>query len=520
MKCLIKKAIIYKYVLLILALITSPVLYAQIEIKAQLIDRTNLEPVPYATVQFNNSFGVISNENGEFTIRNIPTVSTKDSLYISCLGYEKTVLSLYNFDKKVVTLTPQIINLDQVNISNESLSVEQIIDSVKLRLDSNYEKGCTKRKLFFRNSEYGNLIKNEIQLKESSIPEINQAFIDSIFMAIPKDYDSHAEILAELYGNLEPKSSQKMDILKACYLYDKSNEITFENYEKRFNAIFNKHIKKDSYFKIKSGLFGTKEAIDSTMFGAPQKTKEEEQTEAFIKAQKEKEQKRKANFLKYRKRQIRAAELDNFLSDDHQLNVLEKSNRYRFNHVDYEVLDDSFVYKITFEPKRSADFKGVLYINTDDFGIVRIDYYNVKPLSKFGLLGISYIEFEKKGTIIFNKNRNNRYVLKYMDESTGTKTGIKRPLKIIEKNKNVRGRRKQNEVSCDFHFIINSINKKELIIFNSEAISNNVFEQFKESPNVLPENLDAYDPNFWEGYNIIEPNEALKSWKKLEASNE
>ena len=89
------------------------------------------------------------------------------------------------------------------------------------------------------------------------------------------------------------------------FLYDKSNEITFENYEKRFNAIFNKYIKRDSYFKIKSGLFGTKEAIDSTMFGDPVKTKEEQQTEAFIKAQKEKEEKRKASFLKYRKQQIR-----------------------------------------------------------------------------------------------------------------------------------------------------------------------------------------------------------------------
>ena len=141
-------------------------------------------------------------------------------------------------------LNPQYIDLEQVNINREELDVEQIIDSVKSRFRKQLREGFTKRKLFFRNSDYGKLVKNEIKLKESTIPEINQAFIDSIFMAVPKNYDSHAEILAELYGKLSPESSQKMNVLKACYLYDKSNEITFENYEKRFNAIFNKYIKR------------------------------------------------------------------------------------------------------------------------------------------------------------------------------------------------------------------------------------------------------------------------------------
>ena len=38
----------------------------------------------------------------------------------------------------------------------------------------------------------------------------------------------------------------------------------------------------------------------------------------------------------------------------------------------------------------------------------------------------------------------------------------------------------------------------------------NILTVLVETPNILPEYLDAYDPSFWEGYNIIEPNEALK----------
>ena len=99
--------------------------------------------------------------------------------------------------------------------------------------------------------------------------------------------------------------------------------------------------------------------------------------------------------------------------------------------------------------------------NTEDFAIIRVDYENVKPLRTFSLLGISLNEYEKKGTIIFQQNDTKKYALKYMDESAGQRIGIKRPVKIIEKNKNVKGRRKQNEVSCKVHFIVRNIEKIE-----------------------------------------------------------
>ncbi|MEM1002210.1 MAG: carboxypeptidase-like regulatory domain-containing protein, partial [Bacteroidota bacterium] len=375
-------------------------------------------------------------------------------------------------------------------------------------------------KLFFRNSYYTYMDKNMIKLKKSSIPEINQGFIDSILTSVPKTYDDHAEVLGDMYGKLGPQSPQKMDMFKATYLYDKENEITFENYERRFNEIFRKYVKRDSYFKIKSGIFGTKEEIDSSMFGEEDVKQAQEQTDALLKEQQEKEKKRKEGFLKYRKQQIRAAELDNFLTEDNDLNFLQKSRKYEFVLEDYDFFNDAFVYKISFQPKGGADYKGVMYVNTEDFAVLRVDYENVKSLRKLSLLGISYNEYEKSGTIIFQQNANDKYSLKYMDESTGQKVGIKRPIKIIEKNKNVKGRRKQNEVACKVHFIVRNVQKKELIVFETADIAQADFDNFKEDPNVLPTYLTAYDPNFWEGYNIIEPNEAIKNWKIIEQTSE
>ena len=79
---------------------------------------------------------------------------------------------------------------------------------------------------------------------------------------------------------------------------------------------------------------------------------------------------------------------------------------------DYSFLNDEFVYKITFTPKRKEDFKGTIYVNTDDFAIVRIDYENVKVLNSFKLFGLSHTRNLKKGTLIYSKNEAEKYTLK------------------------------------------------------------------------------------------------------------
>jgi hypothetical protein len=52
-----------------------------------------------------------------------------------------------------------------------------------------------------------------------------------------------------------------------------------------------------------------------------------------------------------------------------------------------------------------------------------------------------------------------------------------------------------------------------LVVFETTPITETDFDAFVEKPNVLPENLPVYDPTFWDGYSIIEPNKAIKSFK-------
>jgi hypothetical protein len=504
---------------LLIALIFSS-LYgnAQKSIQAKLLDSISKQPIPYASISVNDNSGVISNVNGDFLLYLNKNLSESDSLKIRCLGYGTKLFLIETFQDSIILLNQKSIELEEVLVSNKNYSTEEIIEKVNENLKRNYNFGNIKSKLFYRASYFTNILRNDVEIKKTTIPELNQQFIDSVLMDMPKNADDYTEILANIYGKPGVKKSQKLDIIKASHLYDKSKEVTFESYEDKFNSIIKKHIKRDSYFKIKSGLFGTKEEMDSTFYDNldNNKTKQVEQTDAMLEAQKKREKERKENFLKYRKSSISSLQRNSFIFEESDFNFLTKSNRYEFQLEDYTFLNDNFVYKISFKPKRKEDYRGVLYINTDDFAIVRLDYENVKPLKKFSLLGISYKHYLKKGTIIYAKNNLNTYDLKYADKEEGNTFGIKRPLKIIEKNKNTRGRRKQNELSSDIHFELTNSEKSELIVFENDVITTSDFDAFTEEPKVQPVYLPAYDPEFWKGYNVIEPNQAIKDFKSIE----
>lgn len=487
-------------------------LNAQTELSATVIDSTSQQTIPFASITLNKSFGVISNNEGYFIMHLRNTLTKNDSIEISCLGYETKNMPALNFKDSIIQLQPKTFELNEVVVTKEQLTADEIIEKVKERLASNYDTDYVKSTLFFRESNFTNVDTKKIDLKKSTIPEFNQGLIDSILMALPSKSDQYTEILTTKYSNHKIDDGYKLEVLKASELYDKKNEITFESFEERLTNIIKNNVKPDSYFKIKSGLFGTKEEMDSTLF----EDNEAKEAKALIEEEKKKEQNRKNNFLKWRKNQIRNLENASIIYEDPSLNFLEKSKKYRFTLEDFAFLNNNYVYKISFTPKGSADYKGTLYINPQDYAIERLDFENVKTIKSFKLLGLMFQSHIHKGSFIYNKNSENKYVLSYAEQTIGNRFGVKRPLKIIEKNKNVKGRRKQNEVSGELNFQMTVIQKNELVVFENNVISKTEFDGFKEAAKVTPTYLPSYDPEFWKGYNVIEPNKAIKEFKSIE----
>ncbi len=59
-------------------------------------------------------------------------------------------------------------------------------------------------------------------------------------------------------------------------------------------------------------------------------------------------------------------------------------------------------------------------------------------------------------------------------------------------------------------------NKHQIVIFSTEPISAPDFQAIEENNKVLPVYMPSYDPEFWKGYNIIEPNQAIKEFTLAE----
>lgn len=487
-----------------LYILFTPFLLAQ-TLTSTVLDSTTQKPVPYATVLLNNK-GVITNEEGKFTFLMDEGVQEMDSLFISCIGYESIGKPLKEFKGKTILLAPKAIELREVIVSNKDYTPEEILELVEDNIEKNYHHGFTKKRLFLRESYSNYIEKSDYRIKESTIPALNREFLDSLLRSVPTNDTYYTEVLGDLYGN-EDEDDQKLDLIKASELYDKSSRLDLENLEERFNEIIKKNVKTDSYFKVKSGLFGTKMDADE-LFEAEVDSNDVKSLNKEL----EETTERKKFFSNYKKRTLANLYTNLPIFEDSDYNVLWKSRRYDLTLEAFTFIGDKALYVIEFKPKRSEEFRGKLYIDANDFALVKMDFENVEPLRKFKLLGISLNEYLAKGSILFGKDDDGKYSLRYYEITKGNRVGFKRPVKIIEKNKNVKGRRKQNELHLKIDAAFNGRNKYEVVVFETNPIPESAFESFTEKKDVLPQYMPNYDPEFWQGYSIMEPNTAIKEF--------
>ena len=84
--------------MLIVLISTGSAFGQNVELDGRIEDQQTHKALPYATIElFNLKTGTIANDNGEFKLSIHPTNSEIDSLVFSCLGYEKSKMSLGNF---------------------------------------------------------------------------------------------------------------------------------------------------------------------------------------------------------------------------------------------------------------------------------------------------------------------------------------------------------------------------------------------------------------------------------------
>ena len=459
-------------------------------IQIKVIDSITETPIAYSNVYFSNNTGLITDDMGNFELIK-SQLSQNDSMYVSMIGYNKKSFFINDFNDSLIKLIQSPIKLSNVILTNKKLNSDEIISNVIRNMEMNYEKEFTENKIYLSRKYNGITEKFIIDKFKSTVSEINKSLIDSLLINLTKENNSELETLAFYYRNFQDEV-QKIKIIKSRETYNKEIEV-LKSINKKMEEVFKKELKADSYFKIKSGIFGRNfdveglEEIDSTNVES-------------IKKFEEKDIKEKDDFANNQIRTINTIYNSLFFEKDSYLNFILKPNRYTFSEPKIDILGNDLVYVIEATPKGSGKYSGTLYINPNDFALVRIDFRNIKPVYNLKLLGIFVNIYLQDGKMIFSKYENEKYILSYAKINFGQRVGFDRPIKLIEKNKNVKGRRKQNEISFRMDLIANVKSTTELQVFESKKISKDEFENLKNKNEIMPEYLDEFTTNFWKEF--------------------
>ena len=477
------------FLLLILLLITKEVNGQSLNV--QIIDSITSLPIPYTNIYFSNNNGLISDENGNFELIK-SQLSQNDSMYISSMGYNKRSYFINDFNDTIIKLNETPIKLSDIFLTNKKLSSEEIISKVIANIDNNYKKGFTENKIYLSRQSNSITEKFIIDKFKSTVPDINKILIDSLLKNLTNENSSGLQTLAYYFRSNDDDNSKKIKIIKSRETYNKDGEI-LESINKKMEEAFKKELKPDSYYKIKSGIFGGDleieglEEIDSTNVESLKKFQEKETIE-------------KNDFARSQIWAINRIYNLLFFERGTALDFILKPNKYNFSVPTFNILGDDLVYQIEAIPKGRSKYSATLHINPDDFALVRIDFRNIKTVYSIKLFGVFVNIYLREGKMILSKFENEKYGLSYAKINFGQRTGFDRPIKLIEKNKNVKGRRKQNEISFRMDLITDVKTTTEFQVFDSKNINKEIFEKVDNKNEVIPEYLDVFTTNFWEEF--------------------
>ena len=99
----------------------------------------------------------------------------------------------------------------------------------------------------------------DIEINKSTVKELDQSFVDEILQEVPKKEHWSSFSRSNWLRDNSGLKLHKLKVTQAATLLDSINEAAYVSIEETMSSILKKRVKKDSYFKVKSGpLIATK----------------------------------------------------------------------------------------------------------------------------------------------------------------------------------------------------------------------------------------------------------------------
>jgi len=469
--------------------------YSQ-QVSGKVVSKTS-NPIPYATIQIGPNYGVITNEEGHFSIET-KGFKASDSVYISCLGFEKTGMQLQEFSSKEYKLTEQLNELHEVYLTNKPMTLDSIMYYVNRNLKKNYKNNLITYDIFSRRTEYivGKDADFEIDkstgFKKKQLEAFNKDFDDLEKSLLNNKSKQYTEFVGTL--NIKDQKTSKLEVDKAIRLLDERNNQSVENLTEKAKDIVLKHLDKDKIYTVKSGLF---KMSDSVSLDNDNDNNKMEDT---------------LNSLKFIRNMVQNMINSHGFSSNTILNFITDTRKYKYEIKDITFIGSEMVYVISYAPKRgSADFEGTFYVSNETFAILKADYKFAKGRigEKFNLklvLGVKYIEQNKKGFVIYKKHEDGFYYPNYMTDQLDRYFYVDRPIKFKDNNSS-------EKVAFDFKIEGVFKEKNEILIMDKKDVLPSEYNATVEKRKIEYETLSAFDPNYWKDYNVLEPLKEMREFK-------
>ncbi|MFH4965807.1 carboxypeptidase-like regulatory domain-containing protein [Gaetbulibacter sp. M235] len=486
-----------KHLIVVYSFLLSSFFGISQNITARLLDKNTQNPIPFAAIKTAEFNGVISNEEGYFTIieENENSVIT-----ISCLGYKNKTLSIKDIKNLnfIVRLEESINELNTVYVSNKKPNADSIISRVRQNLSKNYEIKLYKHEIFSRKTAYMDFdrldfeIEKASHVKKKNLESANKS-MDSLSKAVINSKTKHfKDFKADLYVNDSTKT--KLKVYKATELIDQKNNLSIEEVQKRAQHVILKYLDTTLTYKLKTGLFKIEDSLS---------LKDDDKNEPKKNEYQVKDLNGQTNNLLMRSQFYENSMLSKILDAD----------LYEYSFVDVSYFNNELIYIINYKPKRSkSKYTGKLFITDDTYAITKVDFEfaDGKRGEKFNLkllLGVKYVENMRKGTVIYQKDTLNKYQPQYIKYEEGRYFYVSRPLKFIENSP------EKNKTSFDFTIEGNIITKQELLLNSSIKITSGIFNQQTEEKTVPYLKLNKYDSKVWGQDQTLEPLQEMKEFK-------
>ncbi|MFY0627464.1 MAG: carboxypeptidase-like regulatory domain-containing protein [Reichenbachiella sp.] len=469
-----------------------------------LYDSETKEVLPFATISIANQYrGTVSNIEGRFVL-DIKGTTLTDSIVFSYVGFETLRIAVSDIsENETVYLKSATISLQEVQVLSKQLSAKDIVKLVYENYSLNHPSSSSKQEIFYHRFERTPFPEeNRIKLKKTNFPGLEEETFNELFEMIPDEFVEYRDAQVELYC-MEGKS--KLLPIDGISMEEASQKDLQKEMEDKLGEFLNDIEKtkdeEDVYYKFRSGIFAGKADLGE----------DNDSTENI-------EDKDSLNYhlsTDYVKGGIQSL-LKNYAGvESKNLSFINSTGKYEYAIDEITVFNDLLVYRISFIPKGKGPFEGTMFVTTDTYAIIKLDfeYAEGKETEKFQLMGIGHAMNFKKGSVLFEK-RDSSYFVKYIYAEERESASIERKLSLMKKQKRFLFDKELNEFKIDMELYFDINNYWEMLVLDRTFIDESKFKSIDQPKKMLFKKKYAYSSEDWNNSTVIAPTKELEKYKR------